>query len=59
MFGFLRRCSQNLARYHQYRESARTLAALDDRQLKDIGISRSQISAAVGEVLCVGSIRNL
>jgi uncharacterized protein YjiS (DUF1127 family) len=45
MFGFLNRCNRRIAKRRQHRASARALAALDDRQLKDIGIYSGQISA--------------
>ena len=43
MFGFMRRFTDNMARSHRSRATARKLASLDDWQLRDIGISRSQI----------------
>jgi len=43
MFGFMRRITNNMARSHRLRATARELASLDDRMLRDIGISRGQI----------------
>ena len=50
MFGFIKRVSNDLARSRRARITARELASLDERQLHDIGISRSQIpSVAAGQ----------
>ena len=43
MFGFMRRITKHMARSHRSRATARELASLDDRMLRDIGISRGQI----------------
>jgi len=45
MFGFMKRITNNVSRSHRSRATARELASLDDRQLSDIGLSRSQIPA--------------
>lgn len=45
-----RRANSWLAREHQRRAGLRTLMALDDHMLKDIGLSRSQIHAMVDGV---------
>ncbi|MBT9292093.1 DUF1127 domain-containing protein [Prosthecodimorpha staleyi] len=37
----------SLERYHSYREAVRQLAALDDRQLQDIGVERGRIQEIV------------
>lgn len=36
---------QKLAAYAQYQRTVRELAALDNRQLNDLGISRAEIKA--------------
>lgn len=48
MFEFLARCRTSLAQHHRRTVAARALAALDDEQLKDIGINRGQIWAVTG-----------
>ena len=48
--GFVRRLTtwgNSLARYWIRREAIKTLRGLDDRQLRDIGLQRCQIEAAV------------
>jgi len=49
MFGYLNRCRNSLTKHYRRTVAARALAALDDHQLKDIGINRGQIWAATGE----------
>jgi uncharacterized protein YjiS (DUF1127 family) len=48
MFGFLDNYRKIRARSRRRKAAARELSAFDDRQLKDIGISRGQIWAATG-----------
>ena len=43
----LRSAVEALLRWHRRRRDARYLAGLSDHQLKDIGLSRGAISAAV------------
>lgn len=45
MFGFLGRCQRNLAQMRRQRLSVRSLASLEDWQLKDIGVNRGDIQA--------------
>jgi uncharacterized protein YjiS (DUF1127 family) len=40
-------CWEGMARYFFHRAAIATLGKLDDRALKDIGLTRSQIEAAV------------
>jgi uncharacterized protein YjiS (DUF1127 family) len=40
-------CWEGIARYFLHRAAIATLGELDDRALKDIGLTRSQIEAAV------------
>lgn len=52
--GFVRRIeagAQALLEHLERRAAIKTLRELDDRALKDIGLSRSQIEAAVGGAL--------
>ena len=52
--GFVRwfgNCATSVASYWARREAIKTLRQLDDRALRDIGISRSHIEAAVGGAL--------
>lgn len=45
MFGLLGRCQKNFAQMRRQRLSARSLAALEDWQLKDIGVHRGDIQS--------------
>lgn len=49
MFAFLNHCRNSLTKHYRRTVAARALAALDDHQLKDIGINRGQIWAATDE----------
>jgi uncharacterized protein YjiS (DUF1127 family) len=46
-----------LVTYWARREAIKVLGAMDDRALRDIGIARSQIEAAVGGALNPGMAR--
>jgi len=48
MLEFLGRYQRSLSQMRRQKLAARSLAALDDRQLRDIGIYRSQIQSVVG-----------
>ncbi len=45
MFGFLVRYGRAIAAHRRERAIVRQLSALDDRMLKDMGISRCQIAS--------------
>ena len=45
MFEFVTHCRKSVSAYRRKRAAVRVLSALDDRMLKDIGISRSQIGS--------------
>jgi uncharacterized protein YjiS (DUF1127 family) len=51
MVRLLGHCANALAAYWARRAAIRILAELDDRELRDIGLTRSNIEAAVGGVL--------
>jgi uncharacterized protein YjiS (DUF1127 family) len=44
---FFNACWEGIARYFVHRAAIATLRELDDRALRDIGLARSQIEAAV------------
>ncbi|MEH2532890.1 uncharacterized protein YjiS (DUF1127 family) [Bradyrhizobium sp. AZCC 1588] len=46
-FGLLGRWVNGIVTHFAHREAIKTLSELDDRALRDIGVERSQIEAAV------------
>ena len=44
---FWRKLAEMITRWHERRELHRQLWAMDERQLQDIGITRSEIDAVV------------
>jgi uncharacterized protein YjiS (DUF1127 family) len=46
---WIRVCANRLAAHFLRRQAIKALQQLDDRQLRDIGLSRCQIDAAVGQ----------
>ena len=45
--GWLARCASRLAMHWMRREAIKALQRLDDRELRDIGLTRSEIEPAV------------
>ncbi|MEH2502707.1 uncharacterized protein YjiS (DUF1127 family) [Bradyrhizobium sp. AZCC 1578] len=50
-FGLLGRWVNAIVTHFAHREAVKTLGELDDRALRDIGVERSQIEAAVRGVI--------